>query len=324
MGAIIDPCCNNGVNQATMQYVKEKIDEAVIEAGAITPEIVDDKIDTALEDYYTKDEVDNLIPDLTGYATEEWVEEQGYLTEHQSLEGYATEEWVGEQGYLTEHQSIKTINGQSLIGTGDITITTPDIQYYDVFDTEYIDERIEDIVNGKIVLHFKGLSAIEPPRFNVDNNSITLYFPYRFDYASQTDTTVENAYIAYTITQTAASRCDIARIDTVVGHPAIHIDLEGDNQQRDKAIYDLMGMVGLHMCDFEIHNQWTEDTETLPIVSHSHALTYRYEEGEYLKVLAPIYTKNEGTVRIEYVTYTIYPDGTHQEVYWPNLPDITQ
>ena len=35
--------------------------------------------------YATKDE----IPSLDGYATEEWVEGKGYLTEHQSLEGYA-------------------------------------------------------------------------------------------------------------------------------------------------------------------------------------------------------------------------------------------
>ena len=47
-----------------------------------------------------------------------WVNEQGYLTEHQdlsdyalkseipSLEGYATESWVTSQGYLTEHQDL--------------------------------------------------------------------------------------------------------------------------------------------------------------------------------------------------------------------------
>ena len=47
---------------------------------------------------YTKDEVDEAIDnvdvDLTGYATEDWVKEQNYLTEHQSLEGYATESYV--------------------------------------------------------------------------------------------------------------------------------------------------------------------------------------------------------------------------------------
>ena len=49
------------------------------------------------------------IPSLDGYATESWVQSQGYLTEHQdlssyalktevpSLDGYATEEWVNNQ-----------------------------------------------------------------------------------------------------------------------------------------------------------------------------------------------------------------------------------
>ena len=41
------------------------------------------------------------IPSLEGYATENWVESQGYLTEHQDLTGYATESWVTNQGYIT-------------------------------------------------------------------------------------------------------------------------------------------------------------------------------------------------------------------------------
>ena len=44
--------------------------------------------------------------DMTGYATQQWVRDQHYLTEHQSLSGYATEQWVREQHYLTEHQSL--------------------------------------------------------------------------------------------------------------------------------------------------------------------------------------------------------------------------
>ena len=67
----------------------------------------------------------SAIPSLDGYATEQWVGEQGYLTSVPaeyvtsgeldaaisgkadtsaipSLDGYATEQWVGEQGYLTE------------------------------------------------------------------------------------------------------------------------------------------------------------------------------------------------------------------------------
>lgn len=51
-------------------------------------------------DYYTKDEVDNLIPDdyITDipdhYVTEEELEAKGYLTNHQSLEAYATKDYV--------------------------------------------------------------------------------------------------------------------------------------------------------------------------------------------------------------------------------------
>ena len=118
------------------------------------------------------------IPSLNGYATEQWVGQQGYLTEHQtlktingetivgngnieissgeetdpiwnaekgnyytktevnasleskadkteipSLNGYATEQWVGQQGYLTEHQQLKTINGESILGSGDLVIS---------------------------------------------------------------------------------------------------------------------------------------------------------------------------------------------------------
>lgn len=107
--------------------------------------------------YYTKTEVNasleskankSEIPSLNGYATEQWVGEQGYLTQHQSLDnyytktevntsleskadkteipslnGYATEQWVGQQGYLTEHQPLKTINGETIVGNGDITIS---------------------------------------------------------------------------------------------------------------------------------------------------------------------------------------------------------
>ena len=89
-------------------------------------------------------DLENVVDvDLTGYATEQWVQDQGYLTEHQDIsnlatkselteaennlqgnitslsesvardianvsvpEGVATEEWVQSQGYLKEHQDI--------------------------------------------------------------------------------------------------------------------------------------------------------------------------------------------------------------------------
>ena len=162
--------------------------------------------------YATKDE----IPSLEGYATEEWVNSKGYLTEHQdisgkldkteaastyqpkgnylteetdpvwnaekgnyytktevntsletkadkteipNLNGYATEQWVGEQGYLTEHQPLKTINGETIVGNGNIEIssgeetdpvwTAEKVNYYTKAE---VDEMIGNINNALATL----------------------------------------------------------------------------------------------------------------------------------------------------------------------------
>lgn len=65
----------------------------------------------SLDNYYTKTEVNTSL------------ESKADKTEIPNLNGYATEQWVGEQGYLTEHQTLKTINGESIIGSGDIVIS---------------------------------------------------------------------------------------------------------------------------------------------------------------------------------------------------------
>ena len=64
-----------------------------------------------LDNYALKTE----IPSLEGYATQTWVEGKGYLTEHQSL--------AGKQDVLVSGTNIKTINGTSILGSGDITIS---------------------------------------------------------------------------------------------------------------------------------------------------------------------------------------------------------
>lgn len=65
----------------------------------------------SLNNYYTKTEVNTSL------------EAKADKTEIPSLNGYATEQWVGQQGYLTEHQPLKTINGETIVGNGDITIS---------------------------------------------------------------------------------------------------------------------------------------------------------------------------------------------------------
>lgn len=72
------------------------------------------------DNYYTKDEVDALIPEVP------------------SLDGYATETWVQNQGYINQ---IKTINNISLIGEGNIQIGSGGT--IDAYTKEEADDRFQ-------------------------------------------------------------------------------------------------------------------------------------------------------------------------------------
>ena len=62
-----------------------------------------------LDDYYTKAESDEKFQPVGEYLTA-------------IPEEYVTEGELNSKGYLTEHQPLKTINGESLVGSGNITI----------------------------------------------------------------------------------------------------------------------------------------------------------------------------------------------------------
>lgn len=138
-------CCQPVLGPVENYYTKYQIDEmleeiesAITSGCCITPEQVDEKIEEAisgitpcdLSDYYTKEQVDAKIPSLSGYATEQWVENKGYINQ------------------------IKTINGQSLIGTGDIEIGTGGTidlsNYYTTAETKNLVESAVTVVEGEI------------------------------------------------------------------------------------------------------------------------------------------------------------------------------
>lgn len=103
-------------------YTKPETDEAIKTAVEAIPEVdltgyakITDIPDVS--GFATKDDISSVeskIPSLEGYATEQWVETKGYLTEHQSLENYAlkseiptkTSDLTNDSGFLTEHQSL--------------------------------------------------------------------------------------------------------------------------------------------------------------------------------------------------------------------------
>ena len=124
-------------------YTKPETDEAIKTAVEAIPEVdltgyakITDIPDVSgFATKYDVSSVESKIPSLEGYATEQWVEAKGYLTEHQSLENYAlkseiptkTSDLTNNSGYLTEHQSLAaystTTEVQSMIDTAIAGIT---------------------------------------------------------------------------------------------------------------------------------------------------------------------------------------------------------
>ena len=121
----------NGMTGDVVLDIPSKTSDLVNDSGFLTQH-------QDISGLATKSEVqavEDKIPSLDGYATEQWVEAKGYLTEHQSLENYAlrseiptkTSDLTNDSGYLTEHQSLAaystTTEVQSMIDTAIAGIT---------------------------------------------------------------------------------------------------------------------------------------------------------------------------------------------------------
>lgn len=99
------------VDAIVIPKVPTKVSELENDAKFIT---IADVPETDLSDYYTKSETENQIAEaikdiehptvnLDGYATEAWVNQQGFLTEHQDLSDYAKKSDIPSlEGYATE------------------------------------------------------------------------------------------------------------------------------------------------------------------------------------------------------------------------------
>ena len=98
--------------------------------------------DVDLTNYYTKQEVDDKIPSLDGYATEQWVENKNYLTEHQDLTDYAKK---------SDIPTIPTSNTAFTNDAGFITINevppTDLSDYYTKTET-YSKDEVDDLLEN--------------------------------------------------------------------------------------------------------------------------------------------------------------------------------
>lgn len=171
-------------------------------------------------------EVKGLIPSLTGYATESFVISQGYITSA-ALNGYATESFVTSQGYITSSyhdstkqnvindldsirsgaskgataiQQVKTINNESIVGSGNITIESGNndfIAEYGVTTWQEIEEAYNAGKNCycRYNSYIYRLSAKFSQSISFDCTQAT---SFRWLYCNINDTWSNSNYSAYT------------------------------------------------------------------------------------------------------------------------------
>lgn len=93
---------------------------------------------STMDNYATKDEVSDLV-DLTGYATEEWVENKNYLTEHQDISHLATKQEVSNIDFYN-------INNNPIVNNGDGKLLFVDENGYIGLQLEEDGLYVKDVV----------------------------------------------------------------------------------------------------------------------------------------------------------------------------------
>jgi hypothetical protein len=91
--------------------------------------VTEDELSNTLKNYATTDDLSNVEVDLTGYATEQWVDDKGYLKE--IPEEYITETELADKNYVDKSY----LNGE-LEGYAKLS---------------YVDDAIANVGNGNIV-----------------------------------------------------------------------------------------------------------------------------------------------------------------------------
>lgn len=174
---------------------ENKIDSISINGSPITPDenknvditVPDAYDDTALVQRISDIESDYAkssdIPSLSGYATETWVNEQGFLTQHQDLSNYATKDEIPSlNGYATEDYVTEQISNIPSVDLTDYAKKNeiPDVSGYiteeqllakDYADKAYVTEEIAKASTGGEIDLSAYLSKVEATETYVTKES---------------------------------------------------------------------------------------------------------------------------------------------------------
>lgn len=106
-----------------------------------------------LSSYYTKTETDTAIQtavdaidipevDFTGYATEQYVQDQIDAIPEVDLSEYAKQTWVQEQNYLTEHQSLEGYATETYVDEAIAGVVHPEPDLSGYYTKEEVDAKL--------------------------------------------------------------------------------------------------------------------------------------------------------------------------------------
>ena len=155
------------------------------------------EVDTSLESKANKSEIPTVPTNVSAFTND-----AGYLTEHQSLDNYYTKseintsleskankneiptvptkvsEFTNDAGYLTQHQTLKTINGESIIGSGDIIISGGGEETDPIWTVEKVNYSTTEEMNielGKKQDKLTNTTTMEVTYEDGSTETITLY-----------------------------------------------------------------------------------------------------------------------------------------------------
>ena len=120
------------IKTSYVSAVSGKIDSGALSSTTYNIGYYDDtKVWKAIDEI--EEQVDGIESSM---ATKQWVEEQGYLTEHQDLSSYATKNWVEDKHYLTEHQDLSSYTTFNDISDMSYVTALTDSQMNELFPLE--------------------------------------------------------------------------------------------------------------------------------------------------------------------------------------------